>query len=330
MQRRISSHSSRRLRFESLEDRALMAGNVTAAVVNGTLQITGDNSANVIQIQQAAGNGIRVVGVGTTINGSSAAGLFYRASNIALDMQGGNDSVTASSVRTGALTGSLGDGNDTVTFNNVVSSQGLALLLGAGDDTANISGGRVTGDLGIDGEAGNDSISISRVQISGGLTLTGSDGDDKITVGNAVVGSTIEIDGDDGNDTVSITNSRANELGLFLGEGDNTANLALVRVTDAATMTGLSGKDTITASTLTVGTTLSIDTGDQTDNVSLTRATATEIDVDMGLGNLNRLSLGLCSADVGQFNCDGSIGNLIALRSSHFTAQTITGFQIIT
>src|SRR5215475_3680231 len=172
MQRRISLHSGRRLGFESLEDRTLMAGNVTAAVVNGTLQITGDKSANVIQIQQAPGNGIRLVGVGTTINGSSAARVFG-ASDISLDMLGGNDSVTASSLATGALTGSLGDGNDTVAFSNVISSKGLALLLGAGNDVANIKGGRVIGDLGIDGEDGNDSISVSGIRVSGDLTLVG-------------------------------------------------------------------------------------------------------------------------------------------------------------
>src|SRR5262245_61665314 len=98
MQRRNSSNSGRRLRFESLEDRTLMAGNVTAAVVNGTLQITGDKSANVIQIQQGTGNGIRLVGIGTTINGSSLAVNFAGASNIDLDMLAGNDSVTASSL----------------------------------------------------------------------------------------------------------------------------------------------------------------------------------------------------------------------------------------
>ena len=164
----------------------------------------------------------------------------------------------------------------------------------------------------------------------GNDALIGGNGDEMITVDNSIVGFTMEVDGNDGNDNVSITSTLAGELDLFLGEGDNVATLTLVRVADSATVTGLSGKDTITANTMSVGTTLSIDTGDDTDTVSLTRTTATEIDVDMGLGNLNRLSLTFCTADVGQFNCDGSIGNLIALRSSRITAQTITGFQIVT
>ena len=52
--RKFNSH--RTLRFQQLEDRMLMAGNVTAAVKNGALNLTGDNSANQIQITQAGPN----------------------------------------------------------------------------------------------------------------------------------------------------------------------------------------------------------------------------------------------------------------------------------
>jgi hypothetical protein len=53
------------LRFEGLENRTLLAGDVTVAVVSGVLQITGDTADNSIQIKQA-GADWRVQGIGTT------------------------------------------------------------------------------------------------------------------------------------------------------------------------------------------------------------------------------------------------------------------------
>src|SRR5262245_5328671 len=76
-----NTRRSRKLHFESLEGRALLAGNVTAAVTGGDLIITGDAEANSIVIVHGRGAGEYLVkGVdGTTING---AGSSFRATGV--------------------------------------------------------------------------------------------------------------------------------------------------------------------------------------------------------------------------------------------------------
>jgi hypothetical protein len=62
-------NSSRKLSFQTLEDRQLMAANVTAAVSNHMLNITGDSNADSIQIVQVGKNKFEVIGEnGTKVN----------------------------------------------------------------------------------------------------------------------------------------------------------------------------------------------------------------------------------------------------------------------
>ena len=79
--------------FESLENRSMLAGNVTAAVDGGgNLTITGDAKANTIYIAETSSGGWRIQGLSTKINGH--AKIFVTApvtGNITVDMGDGND-----------------------------------------------------------------------------------------------------------------------------------------------------------------------------------------------------------------------------------------------
>ena len=55
------------MRFECLEDRSLMAGNVAAAVAGGVLALTGDNSSNYLVVHQTGTNQVQVQGIATSI-----------------------------------------------------------------------------------------------------------------------------------------------------------------------------------------------------------------------------------------------------------------------
>ncbi len=71
--------TSRKLSFQTLEDRSLMAGNVTAAVQNhAALVVTGDNQDNAIEIQQVGDGQFKILVIdGTTkINGQTTATFF--------------------------------------------------------------------------------------------------------------------------------------------------------------------------------------------------------------------------------------------------------------
>jgi hypothetical protein len=69
---RLAKQPTRSLRFENLERRELLAGNVCAAVTNGNLCITGDSCANNIWVHQLCDGRWEIKGnCGTTINGQS-------------------------------------------------------------------------------------------------------------------------------------------------------------------------------------------------------------------------------------------------------------------
>ncbi len=63
---------SRRLGFESLEERRVMAGNVDVTAINGVVAIAGDAAANDIQLARVSTDAFAVYGRnGTTINRST-------------------------------------------------------------------------------------------------------------------------------------------------------------------------------------------------------------------------------------------------------------------
>ena len=147
--------------MESLETRDLMAGDVSAQVINGNLIITGDAADNKITITQVSSTSYRIRGQDTTINGRQAA-TFVVSNNVRISMLGGNDVVTI-----GTPTGSpttlkrdlsinMGGGRDTI---NVYSSRvrNVTLKLGGGADKVNFAGSiTVTGVIDADGGAGTD------------------------------------------------------------------------------------------------------------------------------------------------------------------------------
>lgn len=79
---RRARNATRRLGCESLEQRMLMVGNVSAAVVDGLLQVVGDNSPNYVVISQGSRPDEFIVdgrvyeGSDSRINGSGSAQRF--------------------------------------------------------------------------------------------------------------------------------------------------------------------------------------------------------------------------------------------------------------
>ncbi len=77
----MKSHKTskrRTLSFQPLEDRSLMAGNVTAAVQNHALVINGDNQGNAIEIQQVGDGQFKIFAIdgSTKINDQTTAQTF--------------------------------------------------------------------------------------------------------------------------------------------------------------------------------------------------------------------------------------------------------------
>jgi hypothetical protein len=86
------------LAVETLETRAMMAGNVTASVSGGTLIIKGDISANEIMISQTSATTgaytiTPIAGSSTTINSGAVAVNFLNVVRFDIKMNGGDDKV---------------------------------------------------------------------------------------------------------------------------------------------------------------------------------------------------------------------------------------------
>jgi len=188
--------SRRKLRFEHLEGRAMMAGNVSAIFDNtagGPLELTGDDAANHIAITQLGENRFRVSGVNTKLVIDTPSGtktvnsfVFENVSDVSLTMNGGNDFVgIANTTINGTLTVDMGEGNDTLTILNVhenlpTETEGLASIsLGSGNDVAVIVGLHSTADILIDAGDGRDTVNLTRVvagTVGSGNVLAGEMG----------------------------------------------------------------------------------------------------------------------------------------------------------
>ncbi len=111
---RATRSRSRAFRFETLENRAMLAGNVLASVSGTTLNITGDAAANSIQITQNSSGNWKVTGVATKVNGSSSFTSNTLVTDILIDLMAGNDTTNISK---GSLSGEIlwsdASGNDT-------------------------------------------------------------------------------------------------------------------------------------------------------------------------------------------------------------------------
>ena len=167
--------TSSRLCVEKLEDRSLMAGNVTANVQSGVLVITGDTADNAITLNWVqATNTFQVLSAqansaNTTVNGVDSTAVNPQAFTAV----------------TKGIRITMGVGNDTVTF-------------GATDATAFSVAGYVQIDMG----AGNDTVSIGRnATVANNVTTP----ENEVSIGASL---TIKMAG--GNDTVNITNTTIN------------------------------------------------------------------------------------------------------------------------
>jgi len=223
-----------------LSDSELTTGNLGTDMLTGigSAQLTGGNSANIIDAQNFSGP--------TTLNGSGGADVITAGGGASTINGGaGNDTITGSGV---ADSISGGDGND-----SVVAGAGADIVTGdAGDDILSGGDGNDTlrGGAGLDtlnGGAGNDSLlgEADNDQLSGGLdddTLDGGVGDDRVTESadtDFTLTNTSLTSAALGTDTlVGITRAQ-----LTGGASGNTINASAF--TGIATLDGADGNDII-------------------------------------------------------------------------------------
>jgi uncharacterized protein involved in tolerance to divalent cations len=228
---RNNYHRRRRMLFEGLENRQMLAGGLAASLAaNGVLSIAGTDLADTIVVRQINN---RVL-----IDGLSTSYAVSQVNRIVVDARGGNDTVDLNSA---AVSGQQpitipatiygGDGDDFLD-----GGAGNDELIG-GNDTGQRFGS--WGDI-LYGRAGND-------YLDGGLgknAIIGGDGDDILVVG----GTGNWADGGSGSDTLM-----ASVAGQVVLTNSSLTALASFTAMENAVLTGGSGNDTIDASTFSLG-----------------------------------------------------------------------------
>jgi hypothetical protein len=226
--------------FETLENRSMLAGNVTAAVAGGNLTITGDNSANILTLKELSGNRWQITGAGTKINGRTQT--FTTAAvtgGVVISLNGGADSLVMTKGSIAAqLTILMGNGNDTATLSNLNVGRYLHFEGNSGNDVFVASNFKVSNPTfeffsTIDMQDGNDTVALTNF-FDQDLEVTLGRGNDTFAIDNSkFLGGPfqrLEIDAGDGTDVVSLVSVATVPLTIEMGPGKNDV-LSLVKCT---------------------------------------------------------------------------------------------------
>ena len=245
---RSALRNRRSINYQTLENRLLLAGDVTV-VEDGHLFIRGDGADN--QFEVVADNGqLEVRGLGgTTINGLESyvvAGAEVTESGVTF---------------AGGLRAHLGPGNDDFAVRDAVFESQSLVYGGTGDDNVDVTDSTFHGQFTIQTYDGDDSVSTTRSHFSDTLYAITLDGQDSVTVvdsifaynsivntgdhsdsiyseGNHYLGEVNLLLSFAGDDTVELNNPVVGEdqLGVFLGSGDDTINADLAEASIASTI----------------------------------------------------------------------------------------------
>jgi hypothetical protein len=228
--------ATRRLTLEGLESRQVMAGNVVAGMVAGSLNLTGDFQSNQVELHQLGVGIYKVEGLGgTTINGMPSQVFGGVVGNINCNMNFGDDRVLIDEIFStpANLNVDMGLGNDLVqlygTSTAPIKVQGhLNVLTGQGADHVRMTGLTVVGNGIIDTGTENDGIGAYQLVVGGSLGLLTRAGDDSVLLSRTRVGGATRIATEAGNDLLRI-DSGSDFGGSFsadMGDGNDAFRLS--------------------------------------------------------------------------------------------------------
>lgn len=248
----LTRRSARRLRLENLEERWMLAGNVTAEVMWGSLIITGDNNDNGISIVPGNNPGDYVV-QGTDVNGLTSVngkpqeylrGVRWSAH---IDMEGGADEVTVDgcefawdlAIQTGPRYWWqwTGDGDDTIEITNSLIHGDVICETGAGSDRVDLIGVAIKDALTILTQddwhdvVDNDTINLIGVDVAWNAWLRTGVGMDTVQINESQFGWDLYVDTGACADDVDImyTNVRFN-ANIQVHGGDDTLDIEYMNV----------------------------------------------------------------------------------------------------
>lgn len=346
---------SRLLALENLESRQVLAGNVLASVVGGSLIIEGDAADNGVLLRAAADGGVEVVGTATaggatTINGSIDP---FVATTIkvgtSIDLGAGNDTLAISKDATvdaavSALVAAAAAGTNVSAAASLQAGSQLNLgktvsvRLGDGDDVAliNVKTQLV---LSVDGGVGNDVIgvqgsSVGKLRIAAD-PLSDVGGNDTVQIsGGTSVRTSVSITTGAGDDTVHVGggSSLGNHLLVLTGAGNDKVNLGAaadsrLNVKGHVTLDTGAGDDVVALTNLANRAHLNVITGAGNDTLGITASSLDKLMASLGDGddtvNLTASTLkkasffGGLGDDTFNAGVDSTIRHLVRLEFEH-------------
>jgi hypothetical protein len=204
-----------RLSCEKLETREVMAGNVTAGIVNNALDLTGDSAANEVRVEKLSSGAFFVTGLnGTKINGKTSYTAVASEDDLRVNLGGGNDRLYLNSPTTSKtltidyLSVNMGSGKDLVEINNLktIDTIDTVFTLGSSTDSSTDSDVfRMNGKnsfaqgLIISTGSGGDSVELNNGTVGKKLTVDLGSGDDRIELCDMFFADS-DINGGSGND----------------------------------------------------------------------------------------------------------------------------------
>jgi hypothetical protein len=200
----------RQCKFESLENRQMMAGDVVGSVQAGTLTLKGDNFNNAITITPG------VVPNSVVVTGFTPVG--------------GNPTVVN------------GLANTPVTFLNITN--GLKVKMAPGNDEVTVNNLNIFGKAKFDMGAGVDTLIITNSRFCKALDIEMGSDADHLTIFNTKVDGIADIDTGRGCDDVTITDSIFGELDVNLGADNDSLAIAGTSVITVTTLNGGEGINT--------------------------------------------------------------------------------------
>lgn len=212
------------LQMEQLEERAVLAGNVTTYNIAGYLTLIGDAAGNELQLTRVGTSQVQITPLaGTKINGSAnPVTLNNVTSGLTALMGEGNDvlefrgSTTRNFIINGLTTISMAGGNDTVRFYNYATAKGLFLDMGSGNDT--LIGAR---------DPLAPAITAGGLRVDGAAIISTGFGNDTVSLQNSAFNKTFRLDSGFDNDTVDIRNSEIRSVStIYDSYGTDSLNNA--------------------------------------------------------------------------------------------------------
>ena len=166
--------------LETLEDRRMMAGDVTARVVNGDLVITGDNQSNEMYLYDNGDGSYVMFGEnGTRINGLSGYPLDGVSDDIRINLRGGDNRIALLGLDLADdITIRTGSGNDKIILSEATIRSNLRMRTGGGDDSIRIMTSTILGQFNAATGAGNDEIAATHSAVGSGRVNTGRGNDE--------------------------------------------------------------------------------------------------------------------------------------------------------